>query len=232
MIKLNPLFEYRRMDRQDGGPNGRVYVSSEGHRIPSVTTILSATKDMKHLIEWRKRVGETRAAEITKEAAGLGTAMHTHLESYVLGQPRPAGNNYGRIMARNMADTIINQGLCNIDEVWGVESHLHYDAMYAGTTDLAGSFKGQPAIMDFKNTIKPKKEEWIEDYFLQLVFYGTAHNQMFGTNIKTGVIFMCSRDCTYQEFVIGANRWSEYEDKMWKRLEQYYEKLVIDPPCN
>ena len=223
---LNPTkFDYYKLNRIDS-PNGRQYVLPTGYSTASVTTILSATKDLTHLVEWRKRIGDAKADEITKEAAALGTMMHAHLEAYARGEPRPSGTNLCRIMSKKMADTIITNGLCNVEEVWGVESSLHYDNMYAGTTDLVGTFKGIPAIMDFKNTIKPKKEEWIEDYFLQLVFYGTAHNRMFGTNIKTGVIFMCSRNYTYQEFIIGPNRWAEYEERMWNRLEQYYESLI------
>ena len=124
-MKLNPLYTYKKLDRQDGGAQGRVYVDEIGNKIPSVTTILGKTKDMSHLIAWKKRIGEDKAQQITTESAGLGTTMHAHLEAYVLGQERPGGNNYGRLMAQRMADTVISEGLIDVDEVWGVEAHLH-----------------------------------------------------------------------------------------------------------
>jgi len=209
MVKYNPIYTYKKLDRQDGGAQGRVYVDDVGNKIPSVTTILSKTKDMTHLIAWKKRIGEDKAKQITEESAGLGTTMHAHLEAYVLGEPRPGGTNYGRLMAQRMADTVIAEGLIDVDEVWGVESHLYYDNLWAGTTDLVGMYMGRPAIMDFKTTIKPKKREWVEDYRLQLAAYAMAHNNIHGTNIDTTVVFMVSRECQFQKFVWSGHEFEE-----------------------
>ena len=227
MVKHNPIYEYRQLDRQDGGSQGRVYVDAAGNKIPSVTTILSKTKDMKHLIAWKKRIGEDKAKQITEESAGLGTTMHAHLEAYVLGQERPGGNNYGRLMAKRMADTIIAEGLIDVDEVWGTEAHLYYENLWAGTTDLVGMFQGKPAIMDFKTTIKPKKREWVEDYRLQLAAYAMAHNAIYGTDIQTTVVFMVSRDCEFQRFVWSGPEFEESTLLWSKRVADYYEKFVF-----
>lgn len=227
MVKHTPLYEYKKMDRQDGGAQGRVYVDTAGNRIPSVTTILGKTKDMTHLIAWKKRIGEDKAKQITEESAGLGTTMHAHLEAHVLGQERPGGNNYGRLMAKRMADTIIAEGLIDVDEVWGVEAHLHYENLWAGTTDLVGTFQGRPAIMDFKTTIKPKKREWVEDYRLQLAAYAMAHNLAYGTDIQTTVVFMVSRDCEFQRFVWSGPEFEESTLLWSKRVADYYEKFVF-----
>jgi hypothetical protein len=227
MVKHTPLYEYNKMDRQDGGSQGRVYVDTAGNRIPSVTTILGKTKDMTHLIAWKKRIGEDKAKQITEESAGLGTTMHAHLEAYVLGQERPGGNNYGRLMAKRMADTIIAEGLVDVDDVWGVEAHLHYENLWAGTTDLVGMFQGRPAIMDFKTTIKPKKREWVEDYRLQLAAYAMAHNLVYGTDIQTTVVFMVSRDCEFQRFVWSGPEFEESTLLWSKRVADYYEKFVF-----
>jgi hypothetical protein len=227
-MQYNPIYTYKKLDRQDGGAQGRVYVDDTGTGMPSVTTILSATKDMEHLIAWRKRIGDDNANRISAESAGLGTTMHAHLEAYVLGQPRPGGTNYGRVMAKKMADTIIAEGLVHVDEVWGVEAQLHYHNLWAGTTDLVGMWQGQPAIIDFKTTIKPKKREWVEDYRLQLAAYAMSHNLLHGTDIKTTVVLMCSRECEYQQFVW---RGAEFEEStlLWsKRVEQYYNNHVFD----
>lgn len=221
-MKLNLLYQYSKLDRQDGGRHGRVYVDDYGKKIPSVTTILSKTKDTTHLVAWKKRVGEEKAKQITEESAGLGTTMHSHLEAHIMGQVRPSGTNYGRVLAKNMADKIITEGLIDVDEVWGVEAHLHYEDLWAGTTDLVGIYQGKPAIMDFKTTIKPKKIEWVEDYQLQLSAYAYAHNHLYNTEIQTAVVFMVSRDCEFQKFV-----WSgiDFEDglKKWcNRVDTYY----------
>ena len=226
-MQYNPIYTYKQLDRQDGGDQGRVYVDELGNKMPSVTTILGATKDKSHLEAWRKRIGEDKAKLITEESAGLGTTMHAHLEAYVLGQERPGGTNYGRVMAKKMADTIIRDGLVHVDEVWGVEAHLHYHNLWAGTTDLVGTWQGQRAIIDFKTTIKPKKREWVEDYRMQLAAYAMSHNLIYGTDIKTTVVLMCSRECEFQQFV-----WSGYEFEestvLWsQRVADYYDKFVF-----
>jgi hypothetical protein len=221
MIKLNPLYTYKPGVRSE--QNGiRHYVSEQGDMVPSVTTILSSTKDSASLDAWKKRVGEKNAQRIAQESTSLGTMMHTHLENYVRGEPRPGGSNMGRVMAKNMADVIIEKGLCKVDEVWGIEAHLMFDNLWAGTTDLVGVAQGQPCIMDFKTTNKPKPREWVEDYFLQLTSYSLCHNKTFGTNINRGLIFMVSRDLVYQEFELTPEMFEEYHLKWLLRVEEYY----------
>ena len=153
--------------------------------------------------------------------------MHAHLEAYVLGEQRPGGTNYGRVMAQKMADTIIAEGLIDVDEVWGVEAHLHYENLWAGTTDLVGVFQGKPAIMDFKTTIKPQKREWVEDYRLQLAAYAMAHNLLHGTDIQTTVVFMVSRDCEFQRFVWSGHEFEESTVLWSKRVADYYDRFVF-----
>lgn len=215
-------FDYNQVQRVEES-TGRKYVTPDGAKIPSVTTILSKTKDMKHLLAWRKRVGDEAADQITKESTSLGTTMHTHLENHIKGMERPGGNNLGRVMARNMADKIIDHGLCNVDEVWGIEVPLVYDTLWAGTTDLVGVYKGEPAIMDFKTTIKPKTLERVDDYRLQLTAYAESHNYTFDTQIKKLVVFMCSRDLQYQEFVWDLNDYQKNLEDWTARLAEYYQ---------
>ena len=108
ILNLNK-FTYNKLNRQDS-PDGRKYVLPDGSKVKSVTTILSQTKDMKHLMAWRKRVGEAKAQQITTESAGLGSTMHSHLEAHILGEQRPIGNNYCRLMAERMANIVISEG--------------------------------------------------------------------------------------------------------------------------
>jgi hypothetical protein len=200
----------------------RHYDAGDGLPVPSVTTILDSTKDKSFLIAWRKRVGEKAAQEITTEAASVGTSMHKYLEDYIAGKPIAAKSNLVHQQSFHMANTIIEKGMSNVSEMWGSEVNLCYPGLYAGTTDGVGVFNGNPAIIDFKQTNKPKKEEWVEDYYLQLVAYAMAHNEMHGTDIKHAHILMCSRDLQYQQFDVTPDTWNKWSDAWLKRVEQYY----------
>ena len=205
-------------------------MTPDGFAVPSVTTILDATKpeEAKQALQnWRNRVGHKQAQAITTEAAGRGTRLHKWLENFVkLGETGEPGSNPYSQQSHLMAKTIIDNGLSKCNEFWATEASLYFPEMYAGTTDLVGVHDNSEAIIDFKQSNREKKEEWITDYFLQVVFYGTAHNEMFGTNIRKGVILMCTKDNKYQEFIIDGKKWDEYTLKMWARLEQYYLNFV------
>jgi ATP-dependent exoDNAse (exonuclease V) beta subunit len=209
----------------------RLYQTPDGDRLPSVTTVLDRTKpeeSRQALAEWRRRVGTERAQQITTEAANRGTRMHSYLEHYVkTGEIRPAGTNPFAWDSHAMAQTVIEQGLGKVTEFWGVEVPVYFPRIYAGTTDCVGLHEGQEAIMDFKQTNKPKKNEWIDDYRLQLAAYALAHNEVHGTRIRKGVILMCVRPDQgsvpqYQEFVVEGAEFDHWCDQWWRRLELYY----------
>ena len=202
----------------------RHYSTPDGRQVPSVTTVLSATKDMTHLHAWRKRVGAEKAQQITTESANIGTVMHNSLEKHVKGIQRKPGSNLIHQKAHAMANVIIDNGLQDVSEVWGSEVSLYYPELYAGTTDLVGVYKGEPAIMDFKQARKLKKKEWVEDYFLQLVAYSEAHNKMYDTEIKSGRIFICTQNNEYQTF--DVDNYDHWVGKWYSKLEQYY-KLIL-----
>jgi genome maintenance exonuclease 1 len=214
----------------------RHYCLPDGSKVPSVTTILDKTKPQEKreaLANWKKRVGEAQAQAITTEAANRGTRMHAYLESYILSDDmKPLPGNPFAHPSWFMAAQVILEGLCNVDEFWGCEVPLYYSGLYAGTTDCVGMWKGRPAIMDFKQTNKPKKREWIEDYFLQLAAYAQAHDHMHGTAIDTGVILMAAQpklleDGSYStpqylEFVVEKDEFSHWKNEWNKRIELYY----------
>ena len=200
----------------------RVYLTPDGESLPSVTTILGSTKDMTALNEWRRRIGEEKAAQITKEAAGVGTAMHGNLERFLAGIQRQPGNNPVHVQANKMADVIIENGLKDVGEVWAMEQSLYYPGLYSGTTDLVGVYKGNPSVMDYKQTNKPKKEEWIDDYKIQLVAYIMAHNEVYGTDIREGHVFMCSRDLFYQQFDLWPTEFDHWQEQWLKKVEEFY----------
>lgn len=222
-------FNYVKINRIDT-PEGRRYATPDGEKLPSVTTILDATKSeesKKALNEWRKRMGPAKAQQITTEAAGRGTRMHKWIEDYIkTGELGVPGSNPYSQQSHKMADSIIRQGLVNCNEYWGTEVPLYFPKVYAGTTDLVGVHNNEPAIMDHKQSNKLKKREWIDDYFVQLAAYATAHNEVHGTNIRKGVIFMCTADNIYQEFIIEGNEFDSWVDKWFKRVEQYYTQFL------
>lgn len=216
----------------------RLYATPDGKKLPSVTTILGATQSeekKKSLAEWRKAVGAERAQAITTEAASRGTRMHTYLERHVLnGTIGERGSNPFSWPSYAMAEEVVNKGLVNVNEFWGVEVPLYFPSIYAGTSDGVGIHKNEEAILDYKQSNKPKKREWIEDYFLQLCAYGEAHNELHGTNIRKGVILMCVKPDVkdnvivkppqYQEFILEGNEWDHWRDQWWRKVEQYYTK--------
>lgn len=232
----NPKFNYHELSRttEEGR---RLYSTPDGSRVPSVTTILEKTKPEEKkqaLNEWRRRVGVENAQKITTEAANRGTRMHTYLEDYIKqGQLKDRGSNPFGWASHAMAQTVIEDGLVNVNEIWGVEIPLYFPKLYAGTTDCVGIHQKDESILDFKQTNKPKKQEWIEDYYLQLVAYSEAHNEVYGTKIRKGVILMCVKPPVddmgrptarpqYQEFILDGSDYDKYVDLWWKRLEQYY----------
>ena len=215
----------------------RHYCLPDGSKVPSVTTILDKTKPAEAreaLQKWRKAVGEERAQQITTEAANRGTRMHSYLEHYVLSadmKPLP-GNPFGHA-SWYMAAEVILQGLQpNVTEFWGTEVPVYYSGLYAGTTDCIGTWRDKPAIMDFKQSNKVKKREWIGDYFIQLAAYAAAHNETHKTAIDTGVILMAVQPKTlangsfdkpqYLEFVIEGDEFAYWTDEWMKRVELYY----------
>ena len=226
---LTDKHKYPTLVRHDS-PNGRTYqVNGEGAYLPSVTTILSATKsakDKKTLDDWRIKVGEEEATRIVNESTNIGTHLHQNLENHIRGIPDRAGP----LISKIMTDMIIKKGLCNVNEVWGIEASVYYPDLYAGTADLIGVHNGNPCIIDFKNSKKNKKKEWITDYKVQLAAYALAHNAIFNTNIKGGVIMMATRDLTYLEFDIQGSEFQESCDDWNRRVDLYYQFLATKPP--
>ena len=232
----NPKFNYHELSRTSE-EGKRLYSCPDGSRVPSVTTILDKTKPAESkaaLEQWRKNVGHAKAQQITTEAANRGTRMHTYLEDYIKqGQLKERGSNPFGWASHAMAQTVIEDGLVNVNEIWGVEIPLYFPSLYAGTTDGCGLHLNEESILDYKQTNKPKREEWIEDYYLQLTAYALAHNEVYGTNIRKGVVLMCVKPPVddmgnplarpvYQEFILTPERFDYWSDQWWRRLEQYY----------
>ena len=221
-MKWNKLYKYPK-SRRETLKGGRHYDVND-EKLPSVTTILQATQSLEKaesLARWASRVGQTEADRIKNTAAKRGTAMHSYLETYLQGGKILDLRDVGR-EASSMAETIIAKGFNDLTEVWGVECTLHYPGLYAGQTDMCGIYQGRESIIDFKQTNKPKKAEWIDDYKLQLIAYATAHDQVYGTSIEQGVILMCTPDNFFQRFLVNGSEFREWKWKWLKKVSDYY----------
>ena len=222
-MKWNRLYEYPKSIRSLIKDERHYEVGDE--KLPSVTTILAATasdEKRESLAKWKLKVGDSKADEIKNQAAKRGTAMHTYLEHHINGGGLLDLSSEGR-EAESMAKTIIDKGLPDLHEIWGSEVVLHYPGLYAGATDLCGIYQGRDSIVDFKQSNKPKKDEWIEDYKLQLAAYATAHDYVHRTNIEQGVILMVTPDNFFQRFIINGSQFREYKWKWLERVDKYYQ---------
>ena len=221
-MKHNPKFIYPTSSRSL--INEERHYDIDAEKLPSVTTILQATQsDEKKaaLAAWKARVGEVEANRTKDQAAERGTAMHRILESYIAGQNHLDLTDIGQ-NAHTMAQQIIDNGLKDLTEIWGSEVTIHYPGLYAGATDLAGIFNGSESIIDFKQSNKPKRKEWITDYFLQLGAYAMGHNTVYGTKIDRGVVLMCTKDNLFQRFEVDGQEFVNYQHDFLRRVDQYY----------
>ena len=177
------------------------------------------------MARWIAKKGKNEADRVKNEAAARGSAMHSIIEHHVNGNNILDMTETGQ-GAHRMAAVVIDKGFKNLDEIWGSEVVLSYPGLYAGQTDLVGVYQGRDSIIDFKQSNKPKREEWIEDYYYQMVAYAMAHDCIYGTNIEQGVIMMCTPDLFYQQFVLNGSRFRQYKWKWLWRLSEYYKKKM------
>ena len=228
-MKWNKKYDYPTSTRSL--INGKRHYDITGEKLPSVTTILSQTQSeekKKSLANWQARMGKQYADRVRDIAALRGTSMHTYLEGYIKGERHLDLTSVGK-EAGIMAQKVIDSGLGDLEEVWGTEVTLYYPGLYAGQTDVVGIYNGRESIIDFKQTNKPKQREWIDDYFTQLGAYAMAHNHVYGTNIQSGIILMCSKDCYFQKFEVLDKEFQGYMHTFLKKVDQYYANCTKDP---
>ena len=222
-MKFNAKFNYPSSVR--ALYNGKRLYDVNNEKLPSVTTILNETQSEEKkasLQAWKDRVGHKQAELISKEATNRGSSMHDYLEKFLLGKLNLdlLGDN---TRERLMADQIIENGLRNkLDEIWGCEATLYYPGKYAGAADCIGVYENKETIIDFKQSNKPKKDEWIEDYYLQCAAYSLAHNVVYGSNITQAVILLCTKDNIFQRFIVDGERLKGYQNKFLEKVEQFY----------
>ena len=225
-IKLNGKYNYMTGKQITDPDTGKRVYEISSYRLPSVTTILGATKNTEFLTKWKAKVGEAEADRIKNVSSARGTSMHKFLESYVTGVGYDDLTELG-CQARPMAKKIVEVGLAPVEEYYGSEVTLHYPGLYAGQTDLICNHNGMETVVDFKQANRPKKKEWIEDYYLQIAAYAMAHDYVYGSEIKQGVIMVCTPDLYYQEFKVEGPELRRWKHAFLKRLDMYHD-LMFD----
>ena len=221
-MKWNKRFIYPKSSRSL--VMGQRHYEIDTDKLPSVTTIISQTQDKEKqeaLAAWKAKVGENEAERVKNVAASRGTAMHSILEHYLEKNNILDLTETGQ-EAHKMANKIIEEGFPDLQEIWGSEVTVYYPGLYAGATDLVGIYMGRDSIIDFKQSNKPKKAEWITDYKLQMVAYAMAHNYVYRTDIDQGVILMCTPDLFFQRFIINGREFRELKLEWLKRIDAFY----------
>ena len=235
MINEKDLLEYENIGRKIKRNDKYIYVDASriedqgtrlydvnGTRLPSVTTILGATKDQQFLKDWTAKVGKKEADRIKNLSSKRGTSMHKFLEHYVQGTGYDDLTELGQT-AKAMAQKVIDVGLTPVETIYGSEVTLYYPGLYAGSTDLVCVHNEMDTIVDFKQANRPKREDWIEDYFMQIGAYAMAHDYVHNSEIKQGVVMICTPDLYYQEFKISGPELRSWKHKFLKRLDMYHE---------
>ena len=223
-MKWNNKFSYPKSSRSF--ENGlRKYLFGD-EKLPSVTSILQATKseeDKASLENWKQRVGYVEANKIKIEASNRGTSMHSYIEDFLRGRINESFFESNE-QYKNMAKEIIEKGINGrLEEIYGMEETLYYPKQYAGTADMIAVYEGKNVVIDFKQSNKPKKIDYIQDYFLQLGAYTLAHDVVHGTKMKAGIILLCTKDILFQEFKIEGAELEMYQNLFLGRVKKFYE---------
>ncbi len=226
-MKKNNKYKYIQGTQITDHATGIRHYDFAGVRLPSVTTVLAKTKNQEYSKAWKNRVGHEKAESIKNLSSKRGTAMHKFLEKYIQGAGYDDLTPIGQ-EASPMAKKIIESGLPPISEYYGSEVTIHYPDLYAGSTDLVCMHNDIETIVDFKQSNRPKREEWIEDYCMQIAAYAMAHDYIYGSNIEQGIIMVCTPDLYLQEFKFQGVELRQWKHKFLKRLDEYYE-IIREP---
>ena len=223
-MKWNNKFNYPKSSRSF--ENGMRKYLFDNEKLPSVTSILQTTKseeDKAALENWKQRVGYAEANKIKTTASNRGTNLHSYIEDFLRGRINESFFESNE-QYKNMAKEIIDKGIKGkLEEIYGMETTLRYPQKYGGTADLVGIYQGKEAIIDFKQANKPKKVDYIQDYFLQLGAYTLAHNVVYKTNITSGVILLCTVDNLFQDFKIEGAELLMYQNLFLGRVKKFNE---------
>lgn len=193
------------IDRIDGDENtGRLYRLPDGSKVPSVTTVLGWYKKPQ-LAEWRKRLGEEEVQKVLRRTSSRGTKVHAICEDYL----------HNKEIDKDKVDpfalflfTSIQKFIDRIDNVLGVELQMYSNHLgVAGTADVIADFDDRRSIIDFKTSDKPKKEEWIDTYFMQMAIYSMMMYELTGIIVQQLVVIIAVENSEPQLFIQHVKDW-------------------------
>ena len=202
----------------------RMYVAPNGQRYPSVTTVI-ADHGKEAILEWRKRVGDDKANEISRKATTRGTSVHKVLEAYLNNE-----DTSGFDMMPNVKSLFVRmkQELeSKVNNIHCLESRLFsHELKLAGTVDCIAEYKGVLSVIDFKTSIRLKKKENIGGYFMQGAAYATMFNEMTNLNIEQIVILIGVDTANFcQTLIIKGDEIHHYRQELQKYIDGYWEKV-------
>jgi len=211
----NEVEEYAERSEVDGS---RVYITPHGNAYPSITSILGK-QPKPGIEEWKEKIGHKEANKIMKESAELGTMVHNLCEQYLYNYPLKCDYPDEAISIFNRLRFILG----NVNNIYGLEIPLHSDILkVAGTADCVAEYNGVLSVIDFKTSRKAKREDWIEDYFIQAFFYAAAFYEMSGVIPEQIVILVAVRDnFDIQVFKKPISELDVYIDKLLKIMKRY-----------
>jgi genome maintenance exonuclease 1 len=200
---------------------GRVYETPEGHRYPSMTTVLSKPKTKKSdgIARWRERVGTEKARLVMQFACARGEIVHKLCEDYLnnvedveKGWPTYCISTFHQIKP------ILDE---RVGTIFGLEMPLYSNLLkVAGRVDLVAEFDGKPSIIDFKTSKVQKRESWVKKYFLQETGYALMVQERTGLAIEQIVTIIACDDGETQLFVKDR---AEYEKELFEKVAFFYE---------
>ena len=204
----------------------RFYEAPDGNKYPSITTVLGKQPGkQKGLQAWRKRIGEEQARIVSGKAARRGTAFHNICEDYLNGMEDITHHKDKNFLAWCMFGEMKSHLDEKINKVVLQEQSM-YSPRYkvAGRCDFIGVYKDTLAVVDFKTTTTPKKEEWIEDYFIQCSAYASMYEEHTGETIEDIVIMMVAEDGQVQ---IYEKKAADYLPKLEEMMEEFYKTIEL-----
>ena len=195
----------------------RFYVTPEGNKYPSITTVLS-DRNKEGIIKWRESVGNDVANQVMRQAASRGTAVHTLIENYLNNEELSKQD----VLPVALFATIKSE-LDNINNIRIQEGGLYSDKLgVAGRVDCIAEYKGKISVIDFKTSTKEKKEEWVENYFIQGAAYCEMYEERFDQPIDRVVILIVTEDGAVQTFSKDKN---DYLPLLKSAIKEFNEKF-------
>ena len=196
----------------------RFYVTPDGNKYPSITTVLS-DRNKEGIRKWRESVGQDVANQVMRQAASRGTAVHTLIENYLNNEELSKQD----VLPVALFATIKSE-LDNINNIRIQEGGLYSDKLgVAGRVDCIAEYKGKISVIDFKTSTKEKKEEWVENYFIQGSAYCEMYEERFLQPIEQVVILIVTEDGAVQTFIKDKK---DYLPLLETAIKEFNEKNI------